>query len=184
MSVLKNFKQKVARLVEWIPVSAKARYSYSERSWSDPGQSRPPQSSSDPSPTCGPASQGGHQYREEHCPLGGTVPCQGHIASRRQAGPGLAVGLSSSAPDAGSGRQCPGRPALRLVRVLPAIETAPVDMCDRCLFSRGHLPRGLMFNSLNPGAAGGRWVVRPQASAGPIAFSASPSLEWALALGR
>lgn len=64
---------------------------------------------------------------------------------------GLPCGLS----------QWPARPLRRLLLT-----------CDnRCLFSRGHLPRGLMFNSLQPWSCRrGRWVVRPQASAGPTAF--------------
>lgn len=150
-------------------------------------QSRPPQSSSRPQPHLWPRIPGGHQYREEHCPLGGTMPCRGsHSKQEAEAGPGLAVVQAAqlltlaAVGSAQAGLPCglsqrPAQPSSRLLLT-----------CDnRCLFSRGHLPRGLMFNSLQPWSCRrGRWVVRPQASAGPTAFCPFPRQEWALALGR
>lgn len=115
------------------------------------------------------------------------MPCRGsHSKQEAEAGPGLAV-VQAAQPltlaavgSAQAGLPCglsqrPAQPSSRLLLT-----------CDnRCLFSRGHLPRGLMFNSLQPWSCRrGRWVVRPQASAGPTAFCPFPRQEWALGLGE
>ena len=141
----------------------------------------------DPSPTCGPASREAINIErntarwEGPCLAGGS-----HSKQEAEAGPGLAV-VQAAQPQtlavvgsAQAGLPCglsqwPARPSRRLLLT-----------CDnRCLFSWGHLPGGLMFNSLQPWSCRrGRWVVRPQASAGPKAFCPSPRQEWALALGR